>query len=130
MANWYGAARSNYVTITDIEALKADFDAKNLCIECVEKNGKYAFLPGNSEDGEFPSLLEDDSDWALEDSVLEFMPDDEVLVVMGSGAEKLRYITGYAYACMRGKPTVFLNLDNIYHKAEEAFGVDPTRAEY
>ena len=54
----------------------------------------------------------------------------EVAVVMETGAEKLRYLIGYAAAVNHKGETVDVALTDIYRKARETFGKEPTRAEY
>lgn len=49
---------------------------------------------------------------------------------MEAGAEKMRYISGWAQAVHSDGRTVELRLSDIYVKAEEAFGVIPTDASY
>jgi hypothetical protein len=131
MSNWRGAERTNYVTIKDIEALKRDLHPD---VEVHEgKPGTYAFSPA-TQDGGFPSSLMDendqDEDFDLVETVLGHMQDDEVLVLVSAGAEKRRYVTGFASAHMRNKPDVVINIGSIYERAEAAFGCRPTRAEY
>lgn len=49
---------------------------------------------------------------------------------MTTGAEKLRYLTGYAFALYADGRRLDVNLDDIYDKARAEFGVQPTQASY
>ena len=126
MANYEGAARSNYVRIKDIAALKAALEP--FAIEVSERgtNGTVCFL---SEDGDggWPSTTLTDNDVEIEfDPVAHICPhmvDGEVLVMLESGHERLRYIVGYADAYHSDGRRVGVNIENIYDKASREFDV-------
>ena len=140
MANWSGASRSNYVRVADIEGLKKSL--ANWEIEIVAKGDKIAMFP-QTEDGSWPSwrCAEDEDgphevEFDFGTDVMPYVAEGEVLVVMTSGAEKLRYITGNASAYVRRGDkveVVSIGLYDIYAKAATTFGVDQhhiTAAEY
>ena len=54
----------------------------------------------------------------------------EVAVVMEVGSEKMRYLIGYACAVNGKGERIQLALTDIYRRAKETFGVEPTLAEY
>jgi hypothetical protein len=139
MADWYGTSRSNYFKVKDLDKFKA------LCarwgVEFVAKHDApwlVGFL-GQSEYGGLPSyLIEEDGNTGEEielDSddfykeLAEHLKDGEVAVMIESGAEKLRYITGYAVAVNSKGKVVSVTLDDIYKKAMR-LGKNITRAEY
>ncbi len=132
MANWYGSARTNYVHITDLDALiKAleGFDV-NVVEGCANEEGMYAFFAHTDSGGFAHERWTDDADEAEEfdfiEHVMPYVADGEVLIVMESGAEKLRYITGDAYAYIRRGSKIehtSLHLHGIYRLAADAFGV-------
>jgi hypothetical protein len=138
MANWYGSARTNYVRVSDMEALKEN--VLNFGIKMVEKDGKVAFFPDDYSDGDFPYSMDDDEGneiiFSWEDIIMPYIAELEVFVVMCCGAEKLRYITGDAQAyCRKGSTVQFcgVNLNDIFSKAALEFDVDITQmtpAEY
>ncbi len=126
MANWYGASRSNYFTPTDkallVESIK-DFD-----IEVADgKNGKVALL-ATSEDGDWPSyFLDEDGDqqeFSFEDYVCPFLAEGEVMVLMTAGAEKLRYITGYAESYTKDGKVAGISINDIYKLTAEKLGIE------
>jgi hypothetical protein len=129
MANWYGAARSNYVSITDVEAVEAIVSPFGIEMSQGE-NDKWAFFPSNDTDGDFNYSTEDEDGDEIEfawDEVMAYVPEGEVLVVMCSGAEKLRFITGEAFAiCRKGAEVNYtcLRLYDIYKQAATNFNVD------
>jgi hypothetical protein len=127
MANWYGAARSNYVKIKDLNGLKKALEPFNININEDKGDGFVCFLCDDSSDGAWPSYSEDDEgnelDFNFAEYVVPYMAPDQVLITMESGAEKLRYITGYAEAYHSDGRRVGLSLYDIYALAEKEFGV-------
>lgn len=134
MANYYATARTNYVRFKDQEAL-------DTALELAEKfNIAYyhdapneplcvMFYSGD-EDGGFnlyDSETDENADW---DQIAVLMDDDQVLIVLEAGAEKLRYISGYAQAWNSKGDHVTLSLVDIYALARNKFGINPTVAEY
>jgi hypothetical protein len=137
MANWYGAARSNYVKIKDLNSLKKALEPFDIKISGEVGSDLVCLLCGDSSDGAWPSYSEDDEGNELEfnfaEYVVPYMAPDQVLVVMEAGAEKLRYITGYAEAYHSDGRMVKVSLYDIYALAEKEFGVsrgDISYAEY
>jgi hypothetical protein len=130
MANWYGAARTNYFRVKDEAAFKAWLDTvPDVGAEpgTEERGGKFCLL-ANGEYGDFPGerFDEDDFDSTPFDIVAELaahLAEGEVAVFMQAGAEKLRYISGFAIAVNAAGERVELVLDDIYEIAEKRFGV-------
>lgn len=135
MANWYGTWRTNYVKLRQdrLQDLKDLFE-----VEVWEKDGLHA-TASTDEYGGTPSVYLDDDDPAdlpdylqkyvdseddylsLEDVIHEFLDQDQVIVIMCSGSEKLRYVTGFATAIHSTGESVSINLWDIYAEAQEAF---------
>jgi hypothetical protein len=133
MADWYGHARSNYFRVKDEQAFR---DAvKNLDIEIVEENGAGRFaLLANGDKGDWPSCRydEDTDDYVdidIVDLIAEHLADGEVAVLMECGAEKLRYLTGWAIALNNKGEHRRVGLEDIYEQARE-LGPNVTEAEY
>lgn len=140
MANWYGSARSNYVQVENMEALKLALDPflNEITIDdCGEKG--VCFTAQCGEYGGWPTTVyvetiykEEENGPELErEDQLEFDPaihiaphlkEGQVLVMMECGAEKLRYLTGWAqaYQAITGD-CVSVSMDDIYKKAALAF---------
>ena len=137
MANWYGRSRTNMVHIEDMEALKNSLEIFDISIY-EREDGTVSFTDGDSTNGSFPSLLMTDEgeeiEFTWEKHVMPFVKENEMLIVMSSGAERRRYVTGYADAYVRRGTEVTstgLDLNDIYAVAAVELGVHPqTRAEY
>jgi len=137
MANYYASARTNYFAVTDLEAFKADIESKTSSVQVVsqEKDGLtlVGLLGSDDDGGGFPFEYQDEDgeyvelDWA--EVFKAHLEDGWVAIIMESGAEKLRYIAGYAVAYNSKGETVSLNLDDIYDKAK-SLGTNITTATY
>ena len=128
MANYYGAARTNYVKVSDMDGLKEFL--KDWPIEIDEHEGKTAFFSADGDSGGWPMCRLDENDEDVDfdfGELMVFIEPGEVLVFMEAGAEKLRYLVGFAYAYMRDKDgnvsTCSISIQNIFKKAAEKFGV-------
>jgi hypothetical protein len=135
MATYYETARTNYFLVKDIEAFKTRLELFTALEVKVEKmNGKdYVCLLNDNENG-FPFEAYDDIlgeyveiDW--EGIFSEHLQDGSVAIIMGAGAEKLRYIHGYAVAFNNKGETEQVHLVDIY-KIAEKLGTDIQKAEY
>lgn len=146
MANWYGTARSNYVRLKDPQAVKALLAERTPEVHVEEsssKPGLYVFLvSGMSDSGGWPSVPlldadgeeDDDADHiGFDDLIAEHLADGEVLILVECGAEKLRYLTGWARA-LRVKDgkrqDLFVSIEDIYRLVEKRWKVKPTEAVY
>lgn len=142
MANWYGTARSNYFKVKDEQAFRAAL-AQLEDIKVIDDRtrlddpgeGRFALLVEDSDSGSWPSWVfsDDESDEPDEvDLVAVIAPhlaEGEVAVLMEAGAEKLRYITGWALA-FNGKGEIRrVSLDDIYDAAAE-LGTAVTQVAY
>jgi hypothetical protein len=137
MANWYGTSRSNYVHLKPetIPILSELFD-----MELHQRqDGMYCII---SDGDDVPQIIfwndEDDEDRAalLEElgapvtdcnllDVIHLCLIDDVFVWVSSGAEKARYVTGFATAISpEGEILRHIDLNDIYQ------GEDWTHAEY
>jgi hypothetical protein len=130
MANYYGSARSNYVTIIDREGLDkalAPFDRPGIRRS---ESGKSAFMGNDPDSGSFTSWgigeNGEDLEFSWEKHVMPYVAEGEVLVIMEAGAEKLRYIVGVSVAFIRRGDkvqSIFVDIESIYKKAAKKFGV-------
>ena len=135
MATYYESSRTNYFLVKDIEAFKTRLELFTALEVKVEKmNGKdYVCLINSNENG-FPFDVYDDIlgeyveiDW--EGIFSQHLQDGSVAIIMGAGAEKLRYIHGYAVAFNNKGETEQVHLVDIY-KIAEKLGTDIQKAEY
>ncbi len=140
MADWYGTARSNYFRVKDAEAFKelclrwgitfspkSKDDPELVGFICDTEFGglpshKYEDVPGTDEPKEY-----DFDDFLKELAAL--LEDNEVAVMLEAGAEKMRYITGYAIAINSSGNQVSISLSDIYESAK-SLGNNITKAEY
>jgi len=135
MAQWIGHARTNYFGVKDEAAFRAAFVTVE--VEIVEIRGmdgmRFALL-GNDEYGGFPSMrYVDDEDELVDIDVtgmlIEHLADGEVAVLQEVGAEKLRYLTGAAWAVNNKGERVDVSIDDIYELAK-GLGTSITTATY
>jgi len=131
MANYYESARTNYFRVKDADAFKAWLGTINGVELITDDKGRFGVL--FNEDGVPSSRYNDTTeDWDDFDFMEELAPhlaDDSVAVLMGAGAEKLRYVQGYAVAINNKGEVRSLNLDAIYGMAKE-LGSEITEAQY
>jgi hypothetical protein len=116
MANYYASARSNYFKVKDHEAFKqalAPFDVQ--IIE--DERGVVIF--SNSDEGWSWWNSETDEDTYGSEVISPHLADGEVCILMEAGAEKLRYISGYAVAFTNEGREVSVSLNDIYSLAQK-----------
>lgn len=148
MSNFNGTARSNYFRVKDEGAFEAAMAAlPDINVWTKETDGvlRYAIGSDDADTGCWPSFMhaesvgepggdeveQEDREIFMPDEIAPHLADGEVCVLMEAGAEKMRYINGYALAFDNtDRPVVRVSLDDIYEKAKEAFGVEPTDASY
>lgn len=138
MGQWLGVARSNYVKVKDLAALKAAVENIDITIE-TDEEGRVAFFGADQDTGGWPMIEIEREDGA---ELVPFYPagiicphmqEGEVLVCMEVGFGRQRYVTGYASAYDHTGRVTYINLQDIYRKAAEAFEVNManiTAAEY
>ena len=125
MADWYGTSRSNYFHVKDEEAFRKFTDAYELDIVKQDETGAFCFLSG-TEKGNIPTrwdVSEDNNqeEISIADEIHEHLVPEQVCVIMESGAEAKRHVTGYAVAIHSSGEKVEINLRDIYKEAQEAF---------
>lgn len=138
MANYYGSWRSNIFQVKDEEAFQTW--AALVCETDVRgrKDGVCLLQDQQSDCGGLPSDrinpdTDDFEDINFLEELGEHLADGSVAIVMESGAEKLRYIVGQAYAIINVDGVVdikAIDLGDIYKLAKDSWGIDPSRAEY
>lgn len=98
-------------------------------------DGLYCLIAGSDDNGNWPSAYIDNGDCKdidIIEIVRSHLVEGECAVFVTAGAEKARYVTGYAIAVINGPEpnTTSINIDDIYAMARGTFGIEPTRAEY
>lgn len=132
MANYYSSARTNYFRVKDVDAFNAwakEYE-DNYRVEVVDKEDTFSILFDN-ESG-VPTSREVDGSYDeidFMDELSKHLADDEVAILHQAGAEKLRYINGYAIAVNNKSERRVISLDDIYTFAKE-LGKNVTLAQY
>jgi hypothetical protein len=130
MANWYGTSRSNYFRVKDADKFKDDIDSLSgeIRIAEYEKDGDTYFgLFPEGEYGGFPCSIQvehedgtyDNEHVDIADVVYPHLIDNEVAIFMEVGAEKTRYVTGFAQAVDHKGEQKVINLWDIYNFFED-----------
>lgn len=133
MSNYYAAWRSNYFTVKN--AKKFSEWAKSLTdttFEVSEDGTKAALFQGNSGDGGgIPAcrkiIKEDGDEWVeidLLDELSKHLVQGSVAILMETGAEKLRYLNGVAFAVNSDGDTIQLSLNDIYAMVKMEWDVE------
>lgn len=133
MANYYCSCRSNYFKVKDVEAFKKHMDCFSVNVH--EKEGQFCILGNDADGGGWPTYSYDEATENNDEvdffkEVAEHLTDDSIAVFIEAGAEKLRYIVGYAVAVNSKGEEEFVSLNDIYEAAEKRFGIKPTEATY
>ncbi len=131
MANWYGSARSNYIRVKDREAFFKWIDSLH-GVEVVEKDDRFALLVTGDGDGSWASLRCDREDEAFDfvAEIANHLAGGEVFIFQEVGAEKLRYLTGWAKAVNSAGQTMEVSIDDIYVLVRRRWHLSPTEAQY
>jgi hypothetical protein len=136
MANWYGSSRTNYFRVKDADAFRAamkdyEIDVWTPHQPDIDEPNMFA-LGSKTEDGGWPSYdLETDTDFEMIEKVWPHLAEGEVAVFQTIGAEKRRYLTGYAEAVNHKGKRVAVSIEDIYALAKRRFKVEAiTRATY
>lgn len=135
MANYYEQTRSNYVKVKDKEAFRAFLDRFGGAVLAIEDDkGRVGFL---AQEGLPSAYMPDEAGNEGEDvdfvnELAGHLADHEVLIVMGTGYEKMRYLVGYAIAINNKKERREIDLAQIYELAKQLTRKPKriTRAEY
>lgn len=136
MANYYGSCRTNFFRVKDDKAFEAAMDGID-DVEYHNRDGKYVLL-GNNADGagwptyKYDEARDDHEDLDLVDEVFPYLADGEVAIFMEVGAEKLRFLIGYAEAVNNKGERDIISLTDIYERAAKLTDrpEDITQCEY
>jgi hypothetical protein len=131
MANYYASERTNYFRVKDEVAFRQFADRFNLTV-IDDSEGRFGLLPGNyTDDGTFPTYLPDtDEDFDFLAALSEHLEKGSIAVRVQAGAEKLRYICGFAEAINHQGKTCHVSINSIYDLAAKELGGEVTVAEY
>ena len=139
MANFYAHARSNYFEVKDMDAFEKEM-ATLPDITVINQGDLVGVMVDNGDSGCFPSWRYDENgDVEMEDEEIDIveivaghLAEGAVAIFMEVGAEKMRYISGWAEAINSRYDRKTISLNDIYDAAAgmttSMKGI--TRAEY
>lgn len=131
--NYCETWRTNYFRVKDSVAFEKWVDTLPNVQTFVEHNTDLVALADDGSESGMPSFAYDkDGDDCGVDFVRELsthLMDGEVALIMASGHEGLRYVSGYAVAVDSRGNSACIELNDIYRLAEEKLGKRPTPAE-
>lgn len=125
MANWYGSSRTNYFRVKDADAFRRAMEQFEVDVWNKEGDATLFGLGANTEDGGWPSYdMETDEDFDFADKVSPHLAEGEICVMQTIGAEKLRYLSGFATAINHLGERVDVSIRDIYQLAKDKFKVE------
>ena len=132
MANWTGVSRTNYFQVKDVAAFIEEMDRYPVdLLESEQSDGSTQYgLGAESNEGSWPFTDDKDEEVDFPLVVASHLADGQIAVFVSGGFEKSRYVTGYARAIDNTGKSVHVSIDDMYAKAKEAFGSEPSPAEY
>lgn len=123
MANWYGTSRSNYVRVKDVDAALASLEPYNDARKH-PTHPDFIMISGE-DDGAFNTLnYEDDTELDWSEWAKEHLCEGQVLILMEAGAEKLRYVSGWAAAYSWTGESLTISLEDIYKRIQDEWALD------
>lgn len=123
MANYTAYFRSNYFAVKDVAQFQTFCTAFQLeLITTTEDNQTlYGFLNEDSEGGipvtRFREATDDGEEADFMSELAAHLLDDYVAIVMEIGYEKMRYLSGSAYAVNAKGEMMSVELDEIYERS-------------
>lgn len=145
MANYYGVGRTNYFAVKSAEDFTAEM--ANYPVEVITRDGEdgvtlYGLMDANSDGGgwdwSYVAEMEDEDgepyetdleiDWA--EVFARHLVDGWVAILMETGAEKYRYVSGYALAVNSKGESREINLSRDIAKLALELGENVTDASY
>ena len=129
MADFLATSRSNYVIVKDVQAAVDSLKPYDIPIHRHPKNKNAIMLAGCEADGTFNSSYVDESDDEIHLDLAKWasshLQQDQVLVLVSAGAEKLRYVSAWAEAyTWKGEVVTVDLLDTLFKKIYEKLNID------
>ena len=133
MANFYSQGRTNYFTVTDGESFETAVHNMNegasSPIELHRSDNTYCLLfPEGVPSWVYNEDTGEDYQFEMEDFIRGYLADGSVCIITETGAENMRYLSGWSVAFNNKGERKAVSLDDIY----EGLGSlgDFTRCEY
>lgn len=123
MANYYGWTKTNYFRVTDENAYEKLFSGLRACdaeLHDFTKTENGIIYHGFGAEGSIDYYLEPDEEDAepsfdlFTENLQKILPEDEAFILIETGHEKLRYLTGFAIVVTKTKITS-CELENWAH---------------
>lgn len=138
MANYVGSARSNYFRVRDEAAFSSWVETLPGVVACRDDDEpeRFVLLVEESDDGGWPNWrcdenTETEEEFDIHLEIAEHLAEGEVAILQEVGAEKLRYLVGYAVAVNHRGERLAVSIDDIYEKVREAgWGTEVSTATY
>lgn len=137
MANYVGCARSNHFRVRDEAAFLGWVETLPGVVARREDGNpeRFALLVEEGDDGGgWPNWSfdgEEEEEIDLHAELAGHLAEGEVAVLEEVGAEKLRYLVGYAVAVNHRGETLAVSIDDVYERVREAgWGTDVSTATY
>ena len=129
MANFYATSRSNFVIVKDVDAAIASLKPYDIPIHRHPTNKNAIMLAGCEDDGTFSSFYVDESGEDVYLDLAEWaathLADNQVLVLVSAGAEKLRYVSAWAEAyTWKGEVITVDLIETLFKKIYEKLDID------
>lgn len=137
MANYVGYARSNRFRVRDETAFLDRAEALPAVVARREDGNpeRFALLVEEEDDGRpnwrYHEETGDEEEMDLHAELAGHLAEGEVAVLQEVGAEKLRYLVGYAVAVNHRGEKLAVSLDDVYERVRAAgWGSDVSTATY
>ena len=111
MANYEATVRSNYFHVTDEEKFHQIFE------QIQKKNFEIELFTGSDHTYGFGSYSDVDMDDIFE--LQDIIPDDDCIIVIESGHEKLKYVDGIGYVITKERIESLSIMSWVQQKAKE-----------
>lgn len=134
MANYVGSARSNHFRVRDEATFLSWVETLPGVVARREGEDRFVLLVEDG-DGGWPNCRYDDEgedeEIDLHAELAGYLAEGEVAVLQEVGAEKLRYLVGYAVAVNHRGEKLAVSIYDVYEKVREAgWGPDVSTAAY
>jgi hypothetical protein len=138
MSNWHGTALSNFFRVKDLAGFKSMVEKELPGVEVREgaatgpNDGRVCVVASrDSDNGGWPTWIvdpddhEDEVEVDMPRSISQHLVEGEIVVLMQSGADRLKYVTGDSVAFDHTGKCVSVSLNDVYKKARRKFGKNP-----
>lgn len=131
MADFYATSRSNFVLVKDVTAAMKALKSFATQIHRHPDNSNAIMLAGCRSNGTFRSYYVDESGDEIHLDLAKWasthLADNQVLVLVSAGAEKLRYISAWAEAyTWKGEVVTVDLIETLFSRLQSELGIAPS----